>query len=376
MQATNAILRSNTPIIHDAVKRFLAIAGVIVLVLLVALIITLRIRYGGATEPFPDRTSTPLLGNDRVEIVATLPEPPGNLAVAPDGRVFFTYHPEARPELHVLQLVNGKPVPYPSLEWQKRFVTPLSLRIDNQNRLWVLDLGFHGMRHPRLIAFDLKSGAVVHQWDMPSSIAGFGSFVQDFQIDPAGRRIYLADLSILAKRPALIVYDTQTRSARRVLENHPSVKDRSYRIVARGTLMEFLGGLYKMHPALDSIALDRNGEWLYYGAMSNDTLYRVRTDDLQHVEAFGPKPQTDGIAIDDAGNIYMTEVEHGTIAVLRPDHTLHTLVRDERFRWPDGLSLHGDWLYLTDSALAHVILRSRGTIRKHAPYFLYRVRIH
>lgn len=357
-------------------KRFLAIAGVIGLVLLVALIVTLRIRYGAATQPFPDRTSAPLLGNDRVEIVATLPEPPGNIAVAPDGRVYFTYHPEAHPELHVLQLVNGKPVPYPSLEWQKQFVAPLSVRIDNQNRLWVLDLGFHGMRQPRLIAFDLKSGAVVHQWDMPRAIAGFGSFVQDFQIDPAGRMIYLADLSILARRPALIVYDTQTRSARRVLENHPSVKDKPYRIVARGTPMEFLGGLYKMHPALDSIALDRNGEWLYYGAMSNDTLYRVRTSDLQRVEAFGPKPQTDGIAIDDAGNLYMTEVEHGTIAVLRPDRTLHTFVRDARFRWPDGLSLHGDWLYVTDSALAHVILRSRGTIRNHAPYFLYRVRIH
>jgi hypothetical protein len=356
------------------VKRFLAITGVVLLVLAIALVITLRIRYGGPTQPFPDRTSAPLLGSDRVEVVASLDEPPGNIAVAPDGRVFFTYHPEARPHWHLLQLVNGKPVPYPTLAWQERFVTPLSVRIDRQGRLWVLDLGFHGMRQPRLVAFDLKSAALVHQWDIPRAIAGFGSFVQDFQIDPEGRRIYLADLSILAKHPALIVYDTQTRRARRVLEHHPSVRDRPFRIVARGTPMEFLGGLYKMHPALDSIALDRNGEWLYYGAMSNDTLYRVRTSDF-HVEAFGPKPQTDGIAIDDAGNVYMTEVEHGTLALLRPDRTLHTLVRDARFRWPDGLSLHGQWLYMSDSALQHVILKSRGTIAQHAPYFLYRVRL-
>jgi len=55
--------------------------------------------------------------------------------------------------------------------------------------------------------------------------------------------------------------------------------------VSRGTPMEFLGGLYKMHPALDSIALDGRGEWLYYGATSNDTLYRMRTRDfhLAHV---------------------------------------------------------------------------------------------
>ena len=351
--------------------RYVAIA---LLVLVLALAITLRVRYGGPTIPFPDRTTKALLGNDAVEVVATLDEPPGNIAVADDGRIFFTNHPEARPPAKVLELVNGRPVPYPSAEWQKRFVTPLSVRVDRQGRLWVLDIGFHGFRHARLYAFDLKSGALVHQWEMPRSIAGFGSFVQDFQIDPRGRTLYFADLSILAKRPALIVYDTQTRAARRLLEGHPSVADRPYRIVNHGTPMEYLGGLYKMHPAVDSIALDRSGEWLYYGAMSNDTLYRMRTSDF-HIEAYGPKPQTDGIAVDDANNVYMTEVEHGTIAVLRADRALHTLVRDPRFRWPDGLSIANGWLYVTDSDLVHVILKSRSTIAKHAPYHIFRVRL-
>ena len=355
------------------VKRVLSVLGLTFVALGIALAIVLRVRYGGPTRPFPDRTSRPLLASGALEVVAALPEPPGNIAVAPNGRIFVTYHPEARPKLHVFELVNGQPVPWPDSEWQKRFVTPLSLRVDQQGRVWVLDIGFHGFRQPRLFAFDLNNGALVHQWDMPRKIAGFGSFVQDFQIDPRGRFIYLADLSIVARRPALIVYDTQTRSARRMLERHPSATDGPYRIVARGTAMEFLGGLYKMHPALDSIALDRNGEWLYYGAMSNDTLYRVRTRDFQ-VEPFGPKPQTDGIAIDEAGNIFMTEVEHGTLALLRADGTLHTLVRDDRLRWPDGLSLHDGWLYVTDSALQDVILKSRAHIAKHAPYFIYRVR--
>jgi hypothetical protein len=72
---------------------------------------------------------------------------------------------------------------------------------------------------------------------------------------------------------------------------------------------------------------------------------------------------------------YLTEVEHGTIALLRADGTLHTLVRDDRLRWPDGLSLHDGWLYITDSALQHVILKSRAHIAKHAPYFIYRGRL-
>lgn len=360
-------------------KRFLRILAVLV-ILIAALAITLRVRYGGATMAFPDVTMAPLLGSGAVEVVAALDEPPGNIAVANDGRVFFTFHPEARPRVKVLQLVDGKPVPYPNAEWQKRFVTPLSLRADRQGRLWVLDIGYHGFRHPRLYAFDLASGALVHQWDIPRAIGGFGSFVQDFQIDPQGRWLYFADLSVLAKHPALIVYDSRTKRARRVLQGHPSVQDRPYRIVNHGTPMELLGGLYKMHPAVDSIALDARGEWLYYGPMSHDTLFRVRASELRdaartpRVEAYGPKPQTDGIAIDDADNVLMTEVEHGTIALLRPDRTLHTLVRDDRLRWPDGLSLAGGWLYVTDSDLAHVVLKSRSTIAAHRPYHIRRVR--
>ena len=134
-------------------KRVLGILGITLVAIIIALAITLRVRYGGPTVPFPDRTTKPLLGNDAVEIVAALDEPPGNIAVAGDGRIFFTYHPEARPKIKVLELVNGKPQPYPNAEWQKRFVTPLSVRVDQQNRLWVLDMGFHGIRQPRLFAF-------------------------------------------------------------------------------------------------------------------------------------------------------------------------------------------------------------------------------
>jgi hypothetical protein len=35
-------------------------------------------------------------------------------------------------------------VPYPSAAFQERLVTVLSMRIDRQNRLWLLDFGQHG----------------------------------------------------------------------------------------------------------------------------------------------------------------------------------------------------------------------------------------
>ena len=354
-------------------------------VLLTASLIGFKARYGGATIPFPKRAELPLLTPPSVEMVAELEEPPGNIAVSKDGRVFVNLHPEARPSRNVVEIVNGKATDWPHPH-ERLLDGTFSLRIDARGWLWALSPGFHGLRGARLVAFDLASRRLMHRWDIPRPIAGWGSYVQDFQLSPDGRYVFLADVSALAKRPALIVYDTRTRHARRVLERDPSVTDRPYLIRAKGRDMVLLGGLYVMHPAVDTIAIDDAGEWLYYGPMSHKKLFRVRTSDLAdaslsapalsaRVEAYGPKPQTDGATMDHAGNIYLAEVESASIAVLGPDRKLRTLVRDPRWRWPDGLSFGAaDWLYVTDSAIPEIMMRTPGHIRRQAPYYVYRLR--
>jgi hypothetical protein len=351
----------------------------------VGLAIWLKVTYGGPVVPFPDRSTAPILPASAVEKVAELSEAPGNIAVSSSGRVFFNYHPEARPEMKVAEWVDGKAVPFPDASFDL-FETPFSLRIDRQGRLWTLDTGFHGLRHPRLLAFGLGSRKLLHRWDIPGDVAGFGSYVQDFQVSPDGKHLFLADIGILSRRPGLIVYDVERNVGRRVLERDPSVKDRPFLIDAKGTKMIFLGGLYAMHPAVDSIGIDVAGEWLYYGPMSGERLYRVRTADLvderlaasqlsSRVEDYGPKPQSDGISLDTAGNVYLCDVEHGALSILKPDRTLSTLVRDPRWRWPDGLSFGAaDWLYVTDSALQDVLFKSRKEMRAQAPYFIWRLR--
>lgn len=355
------------------------------LLLFAGLVGWLKLRYGGPVRPFPDTSTVPLLSTESVEVVAELDQAPGNIAVSPDGRVFFNFHPEGRPSRKVVEWVDGMAIPFPDEEFDL-FDTVFSLRIDRSGRLWTVDHGFHGVRQPRLLAFDLSRRELVHRWDIPSGIAGIGSYVQDFQVSSDGRHVFLADIGVMAKRPAIIVYDLVTATGRRVLEKHPSLTDEPYLIDAKGRRMILLGGLYAMHPALDSIGLDAAGEWLYYGAMSNQRMYRVRTADLTdesldnvalsaRVEDFGPKPQSDGISLDVEDNVYVTDVEHGALALLRHDRTLHTLLRDDRFRWLDGLSFGPDgWLYMTDSALPEIMLRSRGHIRRSAPYHIWRFR--
>jgi hypothetical protein len=204
------------------------------------------------------------------------------------------------------------------------------------------------------------------------------------QIDPEGKKVYIADIGVMAQKPAIIVYDVEKRRARRLLERDGSVMDSPYLIDAKGKRMILLGGMYNMHPALDSIALDRQGEWLYYGAMSSDTMHRVRTADLndeslsadalkQRVERYGKKVQSDGLTMDNDGNIYITDVEHGAIAILGKDRQLGTLLRDDRIRWPDGLSYGPDgYIYITDSDIPDIMMKSKSHIRKNAPYYIFR----
>jgi sugar lactone lactonase YvrE len=346
----------------------------------------LRARYGGGGA-FPDRSGPPSLGADALEVVANLDFPPGNVAVSAKGRVFATFHPEGNPPTSVFELRDGAPVPYPpgGLPGGLAYQSVLSLRIDRKNRLWVLDYGRYGLGTARLLAFDLATDALVQRHDFPSKIALLGSHLNDFQISPDGNRVYIADASLFLKIPAIIDYDVKHQRARRLLQGHESVLPEKYVPVVQGVRMQFFG-FFAIRPGVDSIALDDAGEWLYFAPITSRSLWRVRTADLDdeslsrqelesRVERYAEKTMSDGIAIDSEGTVYLTDPEHSAIVALDPDRTLHTLVRDERLRWPDGLSFGPDgWLYVSCSALHQVILRDASEIRASAPYQIFRFR--
>jgi hypothetical protein len=374
-------------------KKFWRIAKWVLIsisVLLLVFFTWFYIRYGGSGQPFADKATAPLWPGDSLHIVATLPEPPGNIAVSKTGRIFCTYHAEGRPKVKVWELVNGKPIPFPNLLWQsdangKVYLDAIfNIRIDAQDRLWTLDHGQNGFLQPRLLCFDINTRQVLRQIDLPREIAGIGSYVQDMQVDTACQKIYIADLSAFGKTPALIVVDIATGRCRRLLQNDPSVMAGDYKVVNKGRAMRPAGPLYHFHPAVDPIALDRKNEYLYYGAMSSEWMYRIKLRYLNDstlsaqqlsgkVERYARRGQCDGISMDDAGNIYITDIENGSIAVLDSARKYYTLVAHQQMRWPDGLSFGPDgYVYVADSNIPDVMLRSKNHIRESGPYYLFK----
>ncbi len=365
-------------------KRFLVRLAIVLTLLVGVVALVLNARYGGG-EPYPDLTGTPVYDESVLEVVVTSPEPIGNLAVSADERVFYTIHPESRPTgAKLLEWVDGGPQPFPTEAAQTLFETPLGVVIDRQNRLWTIDHGNHGTGQARLLAFDLATGAVVHEHVFDSSVAQLGSFLQDLQVDSTGEHVFIADVSFWRKNPGLVIYDVKRAAARRVLNGDPSVSAQNWLIRNPTKDMKFFGGLVVLKPAVDGIAIDRNDEWLYYGAMAHDTMFRVKVADLLDtglrdealaagVRAVGRKPLNDGLSTDNDGNLLITDVEHGAVLRMTPKGELTTLVKSQRIRWADALSFGPDgWLYVADSAIPDQMLRSKAHIEANAPYHIFR----
>src|SRR5262245_32178900 len=98
--------------------RWIRYALIAVVLVVAGFALLLYARYGGGRD-FPDRSTQPVIDASQVEVVAALDDAPGNVAVSADGRVFITLHPEAKPEVnHVVELVDGVAVPFPSAEAQ------------------------------------------------------------------------------------------------------------------------------------------------------------------------------------------------------------------------------------------------------------------
>ncbi|MEM9494107.1 MAG: L-dopachrome tautomerase-related protein, partial [Myxococcota bacterium] len=214
------------------------------------------------------------------------------VAVSQQGRLFVSFPRwSENVPISVGEVVgDNRVVPYPNADMQTwapgasptdLIVSAQSVYVDDEDFLWILDtanVALMGVVEggPKLIKVDLGSDEVVDVLPMPAEIAPLDSYLNDVRVDTARDTAYLTDSNL----GVLVVVDLQDGSARRVLIEHPSTKSEDIDIIIDGEPWMLPGGIVP-DVQVDGLALDPNGDYLYYQALTGQTLYRIPTEALR-----------------------------------------------------------------------------------------------
>ena len=331
-----------------------------------------------------------------LEKVAELSLAPGNITVTPTGRIIVSMHQFYNPTYQVMELrSDGKLVPFPNADWAQR--TPenpagldavLGIQSDEVGIVWMLDNGNRSNTTPKLLAWDSLRDRLHRIIYFPEPISTAASFFNDLAVDRRQETIYIADTAI-GGEPAIVVIDLRTGLSRRVLANHESVVAEDVEIAVNGTPLRSRqpdGTVVNPRVGINPIALDDNDDWLYYGPMNGKRMYRIRTRDLrdldlsaeaiaQRVEVSGDRPNSDGITIDRAGNLYISAVGENAVGIVRPDGTYQSLFSRKWLAWPDAFSFAPDgYMYGVANQLHRSAALNGGEESAAPPFIIFRFR--
>ncbi len=270
---------------------------------------------------------------------------------------------------------------------ENKWVCVQMVYYDAGGALWVLDpaapnMGRVAGKSYKLVRINKQTGAWERSYQF-DSVASDTSYINDVQVDVNRQFAYLTN----SKEGGIVVINLATGQMRQVLQEHYSVRsDPSYTFTIDGKELRKNGMPVKIHS--DGIALSPDGSWLYYKPLTDDKLYRIRTEDLRDwgqgsaalgskVEDLGHKCASDGMIFDAAGNLYLSDMQHYRLVRINTNgnHEMSTVVEDERLIWPDSWTIHGGYLYVSCSQINKQPDYNEGVNKRTMPYTIYRVRI-
>ncbi|RMF27272.1 MAG: hypothetical protein D6756_02185, partial [Cyanobacteria bacterium J083] len=194
------------------------------------------------TINFSTITATPGL-----EIVAqfSLNNPPGNIAVTPQGKIILSQHQFFGSPLKVLELLpNGKTKPFPSKTWNKQLNPTkiglhnvLGLRADKNGIVWLLDNSPAEGQPGKILAWDTIQDRLHRIIYLPATVMVKNSLLNDLAVDLDHNAIYITDTAP-GETSALIVVDLKTGFARRVLQGDKSTIAEDIPMVIDGKIIK------------------------------------------------------------------------------------------------------------------------------------------
>jgi sugar lactone lactonase YvrE len=310
------------------------------------------------------------------------------IAVSGSGRIFVCF-PRWSDDVPISVgevLESGRVRPFPDTAWnhwddsvkpEDHFVCVQSVYMDKDDNLWILDPASPYLAGvvpggAKLLKVDIGRGTVVQKILFDGNAAPPASYLNDVRIDTENDVAYITDSGL----GAIVVVDLKTGTARRVLADHPSTKSEGIVLTIEGK--KWLPGGKTPQVHADGLALSRDGEFLYYHALTGLTLYRIETRWLRDatfgehthgakVESLYETCAADGMSIGPDGYLYLTSLEDNAIKLFTSLGRLETVVKDPELKWPDSMAWGPDGhLYVTTSQI-HL-----GD-RRHEPYRIFMV---
>jgi len=291
------------------------------------------------------------------------------------------------------QGLRGK-MPYPNESmnlWQPgqpgqdKWVCVQSSYFDDAGTLWILDPAAPMLKTiqgagAKLVRMNKASNTVDKTYSF-MSILPDTAYVNDVRVDVQKQFAYLTE----SKGGGIVVVNLTSGQMRRVLAAHYSTKsDPAYKFIIDGRELMKEGRPAKFNS--DGIALTPDYAWLYYKPLSDDKLYRVKTEYLRDfnmsdadlgtkVEDLGHFACTDGMIFDKSGNLYFGDMQNYRLLRIDPSLKMTTLVEDQRLIWPDSYAIAEGYLYVSCSQIQKQPEYNEGVNKRTSPYTVYRMKL-
>lgn len=288
---------------------------------------------------------------------------------------------------------NGK-MPYPNEamnQWQPgqpgqdNWVCVQSTYFDDAGNLWILDPAAPMIKTiqgsgAKLVKMN-KTTNTVEQTFSFMSILPDTAYVNDVRVDVQRQFAYLTE----SKGGGIVVVNLASGEMRRVLSTHYSTKsdpDYKYVIDGRELIKEGKKAVFNS----DGIALTPDGSWLYYKPLTDDKLYRIKTEYLRDtnvpdtalgkmVEDLGHFASTDGMIFDKNENLYFGDPQHYRLLKIDKNLTMTTIIEDQRLIWPDSYAIADGYLYVSCSQIQKQPEYNEGVNKRTSPYTVYRIKL-
>jgi len=319
------------------------------------------------------------------------------IAVSRAGRMYTNY--PLWSDIYQYAVVGIGPgnqrIPYPNLamnSWKPgeapldKWVCVQAVHVDDSDRLWVVDPASPKMQGvvdngQKLVLMDQTTNTPIRTYPL-AGVTDQQSYINDVRVDTGSGTAYLTN----STEGGIVVLNLRTGNARQVLQGTPSVtSDPAYTLTIDGHPVLKNGVPFKGNS--DGLALTPDAGYLYYKPLTDDKLYRIRTDYLRDtslstpqlaakVEFVGRYTTTDGMIFDKKGNLYLGDLERYRIVKIDGRGSMTTLVQDSSLIWPDSYQVTDDgYLYVSCSQIHRQPDYNNGVNRRTSPYRIYRIKL-